>query len=142
MSCLVEQPPHCDLLRLSLLTRRFVRFRRTRLRCSEVGGSASPLLGRGFFALARLACDSRFNFVFFFTHPPSFLDSLIVSPRGSLRDGRQAGFPVSESGGRARLPREASSGVFKQLAPDKPSLQISERGQLLLKEEGLTFPTE
>ena len=31
MSYLVEQPPHCDLLRLSLLTRRFVRFRRTHL---------------------------------------------------------------------------------------------------------------
>lgn len=31
MSYLVEQPPHCDLLRLSLLTSRFVRFRRTHL---------------------------------------------------------------------------------------------------------------
>ena len=31
MSYLVEQPPHCDLLRLSLSTGRFVRYRRTRL---------------------------------------------------------------------------------------------------------------
>ena len=32
MSCLVEQPPYCDLLRLSPATRRFVRFRRACLR--------------------------------------------------------------------------------------------------------------
>ena len=42
MSYLVEQPPHCDLLRLSLLTRRFVRFRRTRLRIIYQATLASP----------------------------------------------------------------------------------------------------
>ena len=31
VSYLVEQPPHCDLLRLSLMTWRFVRLRRTYL---------------------------------------------------------------------------------------------------------------
>ena len=40
MSYLVEQPPHCDLLRLSLPTGRFVRFGRTHLPRSRNPGSA------------------------------------------------------------------------------------------------------
>ena len=32
----VEQPPHCDLLRLSLSTGRFVHCRRAHLSCSDI----------------------------------------------------------------------------------------------------------
>ena len=46
MSYLVEQPPHCDLLRLSLLTSRFVRNRRTYLLIQslsiDAGGGGVP----------------------------------------------------------------------------------------------------
>ena len=60
MSYLVEQPPHCDLLRLSLSTGRFVLFGRTTSANSKSIGEASegisgpliavgarPLAGRG-----------------------------------------------------------------------------------------------
>jgi hypothetical protein len=56
VSYLVEQSPCCDLLRLSLLTRRFVRFRRTHLRKGAwflasllvlLLGPPAPLLRRG-----------------------------------------------------------------------------------------------
>ena len=50
MSYLVEQPPYCDLLRLSLSTRRFVRFGRTPLRFVSLDG----LLGKPL--SAPLAC--------------------------------------------------------------------------------------
>ena len=65
MSYLVEQPPYCDLLRLSLSTRRFVRFGRTPLRFLSLGRlrtrcyTLSALLafsyeGRGSFFLCSL----------------------------------------------------------------------------------------
>ena len=40
MSYLVEQPPYCDLLRLSLSTRRFVRTGRTRSSEEEAAAAA------------------------------------------------------------------------------------------------------
>ena len=56
MSYLVEQPPYCDLLRLSLLTRRFVRFGRTHLRMGLAGlfGSLVAALLGAFFLFVRV----------------------------------------------------------------------------------------
>ena len=67
---MVEQPPHCDPLRLSLSTDRFVRFGRTHLSCKhtqpsllgqtsarfESGGEAR---GRGLFFFGRLQHKTR-----------------------------------------------------------------------------------
>ena len=63
VSYLVEQPPHCDLLRLSLSTWRFVRLRRTHLRGAERWEHAGP------FASTALPLGSPQTPVFFSLSP-------------------------------------------------------------------------
>lgn len=72
MSYLVEQPPHCDLLRLSLPTGRFVRFGRTHLPRSRNPGSALSQRRSRF--EQRLSRPQRLS-----------LDSGVAGPRACLR---------------------------------------------------------
>ena len=70
VSYLVEQPPHCDLLRLSLMTWRFVRLRRTYFRRGDLATSRAAATAAAAFAdaaaaaaaAAALASPSRSRF--------------------------------------------------------------------------------
>ena len=86
MSYLVEQTSCCDLLRLSLVTRRFVRFRRThrarwRGRCRRRGRRRRPVLGPG---NGRLRLCLAIRFVSLPNSPPTSGRPAGASPRLSL----------------------------------------------------------
>ena len=79
MSYLVEQPPHCDLLRLSLSTRRFVRILQTDiLPGSEWLSVRAILVSTTMPAVALLSSEVTVGF--FFTSPIFFFGENFLSP--------------------------------------------------------------
>ena len=110
VSYLVEQPPHCDLLRLSLSTGRFVRQGRTHLpgrrelslgsevRSLTVAGSLphGPLVARVHRALGLRAVPASLPASVGRGAVPSEIESLFISPKFGFR-------PVALVSGRAGL---------------------------------------
>ena len=129
MSYLVEQPPYCDLLRLSLSTRRFVRFGRTPLRLVSMGPlsvevlvtlSAPPAFftkagGAFFFALFL-----REVFENFFTSPTRWFSSFV---RGA-GDARRFDSALGRMIGGRRLPAPVEVACWCQ----GESASVSPRG--------------